>query len=176
MRAATYLSLSTLYDEIQAPIIQEMLQGFFHTFLEFPEYERLMAGSWGPGAQVVVDAVNAHGRIPRVLEFALVDDVKNGVLERDTRCALVGLFGEGWCTSEFAGLPPKVRENLLKSVGKRTTPANALAKLSSVVDAWSAEVREMILTGWKVVTTSSATRMRPASPAENGARSWRGTG
>lgn len=69
----------------------------------------------------------------------------------------MGLFGEGWCTSEFVALPVKVRETLLKGVGKRTTPPNAfallfaaehaLAKLASVIDAWSAEVKEIILTG-----------------------------
>ena len=158
MRAATYLSLSTLYDEIQARIVQEMLHGLFHAFLEFPEYERLTAGSWGTGG---CRCRQCARRIPRVLEFALADDVKNGVLERGARRALVGLFGEGWCTSEFAGLPQKVKEGLLKGVGKRTTPANAfallfaaehaLAKLASVIDAWSAEVREMILTGRKGV-------------------------
>ena len=49
MRSATYLSLQTLYDEIQARIIQEMMHGLFHTFLEFFEYERLMGGKWDTG-------------------------------------------------------------------------------------------------------------------------------
>lgn len=154
MRAATYLSLPTLYDEIQARIVQEMLHGLFHAFLEFPEYERLTAGSWGTGG---CRCRQCARRVPRVLEFALADDVKNGLLERGARRALVGLFGEGWCTSEFVALPVKVRETLLKGVGKRTTPPNAfallfaaehaLAKLASVIDAWSAEVKEIILTG-----------------------------
>jgi hypothetical protein len=152
MRAATYLSLPTLYDEIQARIVQEMLHGLFHAFLEFPEYERLTAGSWGTGG---CRCRQCARRVPRVLEFTLADDVKNSLLERGARRALVGMFGEGWCTSEFAGLPAKVRESLLKGVGKRTTPANAfallfaaehaLSKLASVIDSWSAEVREMIL-------------------------------
>jgi len=158
MRAATYLSLSTLHDEIQARIVQEMLHGLFHAFLEFPEYERITAGSWGTGG---CRCRQCARRVPRVLEFALSDDVKNGLLERGARRALVGFFGEGWCTTEFASLPAKVRESLLKGVGKRTTPANAfallfaaehaLAKLASVIDAWSIEVREMILNGRKGV-------------------------
>jgi len=62
MRAATYLSLSTLYDEIQARIVQEMLHGLLHAFLEFPEYERITAGSWGTGG--CRGAVNAHDAYP----------------------------------------------------------------------------------------------------------------
>jgi hypothetical protein len=84
MRAATYLSL---YDEIQVRIVQEMLHGLFHAFLRFPEYERLTAGSWGTGGCRCRQCVR---RIPRVLEFALADDVKNGLLERGARRALVG--------------------------------------------------------------------------------------
>lgn len=38
------------------------------------------------------------------------------VLERGARRALVGLFGEGWCTQEFAALPQKMREALLKGM------------------------------------------------------------
>ena len=56
------------------------------------------------GAPVDVDVASAR-RAPRVLEFALEEDVKNTSLERGARRALVGPFGEGWCTQEFAGLP-----------------------------------------------------------------------
>lgn len=158
MRSATYLSLQTLYDEIQARIVQEMMHGLFHAFLPFAEYERLTTGAWGTGG---CRCRQCARRAPRVLEFSLKDDVKNGLLERGARRALVGLFGEGWCTSEFAGLPIKVRESLLKGVGKRTTPANALAllfaaehalaKLAAVIDAWVGEVQDMILAGRKGV-------------------------
>jgi hypothetical protein len=53
-------------------------------------------------------------------------------------------------------------------MGKRTTPANAfallfaaehaLAKLASVLDAWSAEVMEMILSGRKGVDVIICTK------------------
>ncbi|KAG6856981.1 hypothetical protein H0H87_011370 [Tephrocybe sp. NHM501043] len=158
MRSATYLSLSTLYDEIQARIVQEMMHGLFHAFLPFPEYERLTAGAWGTGG---CRCRQCARRAPRVLEFSLTDDVKNGLLERGARRALVGLFGEGWCTSEFAMLPAKLRDGLLKGVGKRSTPKNAFAllcaaehaltKLSSVIDAWAVEVKDMILSARKAV-------------------------
>ncbi|KAJ8520850.1 hypothetical protein ONZ45_g2358 [Pleurotus djamor] len=46
MRSATYLSIQTLYDEVQARIVQEMMHGLFHAFLEFSEYERLTNGKW----------------------------------------------------------------------------------------------------------------------------------
>ena len=92
-----------------------------------------------------------------MLEFAVSEDVKNAHLDRGARRALVGLFGEGWCTSEFASLPQKIRDSLLKGVGKRTTPLNvfallfaaehAMTKLNPVIDAWADMVREMILTG-----------------------------
>lgn len=175
MRAATYLSLPTLYDEIQARIVQEMLHGLFHAFLEFPEYERLTAGSWGTGG---CRCRQCARRVPRVLEFALADDVKNTLLERGARRAMVGMFGEGWCTSEFAGLPARVRDSLLKGVGKRTTPANAFAllfaaehalgKLASVIDAWSVEVREMILSGRKGIDDVICNK----SEACFGSREW----
>ena len=64
----------------------------------------------------------------------------------------MGIFGEGWCTPEFVALDPKIREGIVKGVGKRTTPGNvfallfaankALGKLGSVVDAWAEIVRE----------------------------------
>jgi hypothetical protein len=56
------------------------------------------------GAPVDVDVASAR-HAPRVLEFALEEDVKNTSLERGACRALVGLFGEGWCTQEFADLP-----------------------------------------------------------------------
>ncbi|KAF9456177.1 hypothetical protein BDZ94DRAFT_1327146 [Collybia nuda] len=156
LRSATYLSLQTLHDEIQARIVQEMMHGLFHAFLPFAEYERLTSGAWGTGG---CRCRQCARRAPRVLEFSLKDDVKNTLLERGARRALVGLFGEGWCTPDFAALPIKIRESLLKGVGKRTTPANALAllfaaehalaKLAAVIDAWSGEVQDMVLTARK---------------------------
>ncbi|KAG7448416.1 uncharacterized protein BT62DRAFT_964788 [Guyanagaster necrorhizus] len=158
LRSATYLSLQTLYDEIQARIVQEMMHGLFHAFLEFSEYERITGGKWGTGG---CRCRQCARRAPRVLEFALSDDVKNAHLDRGARRALVGLFGEGWCTSEFSALPQKIKDNLLKGVGKRTTPQNvfallfaaehALGKINNVIDAWADSVRDMILLGRKTI-------------------------
>ncbi|KAF8632501.1 hypothetical protein AX17_004825, partial [Amanita inopinata Kibby_2008] len=158
LRSANYLSLDTLHDEIQARIVQEMMHGLFHAFLSFPEYERLTGGKWGTGG---CRCRQCARRAPRVLEFALADDVKNTHLERGARRALVGLFGEGWCLSEFASLPQKLRESLLKGVGKRTTPENAFAllfaaehalvKLNPIIDPWADVVREMINDSRRVV-------------------------
>jgi hypothetical protein len=52
MRSATYFNLQTLYDEVQVHIVQEIIHGLFHAFLEFAEYERIT------GAQVAVDVDN----------------------------------------------------------------------------------------------------------------------
>ena len=152
MRSASYLALDSLYNEVQARIVQEMMHGLFHTFLEFSEYERITAGKWGTGG---CRCRQCARRAPRVLEFALADDVKNPHLERGARRALVGLFGEGWCTSEFASLPQRIKDSLLKGLAKRTTPANvfpllfatqhAMKRLNAVIDAWADASREMIL-------------------------------
>jgi hypothetical protein len=73
-------------------------------------------------AQVAADAINAHDAYLEYWSLRL-----QTMLERGARHALVLLFGEGWCTSEFAGLVAKVRESLLNGVGKQKMPANAFA-------------------------------------------------
>jgi hypothetical protein len=158
LKSATYLSLDGLVAEIQARIVYEMLHGLFHASLEFNEYERITGSKWGTGG---CRCRQCARRAPRVLEFALADDVKNTYLERGARRALVGLFGEGWCISEFASLPPKIRESLLKGLAKRTTPLNvfpllfaaqhAMKKLDAVIDAWADTSREMVLQARKVI-------------------------
>ncbi|KAG2128900.1 uncharacterized protein EDB93DRAFT_1323523 [Suillus bovinus] len=158
LKSATYLSLDGLVAEIQARIVYEMIHGLFHASLEFNEYERITGSKWGTGG---CRCRQCARRAPRVLEFALADDVKNTYLERGARRALVGLFGEGWCISEFASLPLKIRENLLKGLAKRTTPMNifpllfaaqhAIKKLDSVIDAWADTSREMVLQARKTI-------------------------
>ncbi|KAI0915857.1 hypothetical protein AcV5_003350 [Taiwanofungus camphoratus] len=158
MRSASYLSLDSLYDEIQARIVQEMMHGLFHAFLEFAEYERITGGKWGTGG---CRCRQCARRAPRVLEFALMDDVKNPHLERGARRALVGLFGEGWCAPEFAHLPQKTRDGLLKGLTKRTTPMNifpllfaaqaALKKLDTIIETWADVTREMVLAARKII-------------------------
>ncbi|KAI0760008.1 hypothetical protein C8Q74DRAFT_1293309 [Fomes fomentarius] len=165
MRSAAYLSLDTLYDEIQARIVQEMLHGLFHAFLEFSEYEAITGGKWGTGG---CRCRQCARRAPRVLEFSILDDVKNPHLERGARRALVGLFGDGWCTSEFAALPQKTRDGLLKGLAKRTTPMNvfallaasqaALKKLDTVIDTWGDTVRDMVTAARKTIDDVVATQ------------------
>ncbi|KAF9553521.1 hypothetical protein CPC08DRAFT_226217 [Agrocybe pediades] len=152
LKAALYLELSTLHDEVQARIVQEMCHGLFHAFIPFAEYESLTGGKWGTGG---CRCRQCARRAPRVLEFSLEEDVRNPNLERGARRALVGLFGEGWCTQEFASLSPKLRDSILRGLGKRTTPQNvfpllfaaehALSKLGSVIEPWGDTVREMVL-------------------------------
>ena len=81
--------------------------------------------------------------------------MQNVYLGRGARRALIGLFGEGWVTSEFAELPQKTRDGLLSGVKKRCLPMNVLLilfaahsglkKLSSVRDAWGDTVKDIIL-------------------------------
>lgn len=135
-----------------------MLHGLFHAFLEFNAYESITGARWGTGG---CRCRQCARRVPRVLEFSVADDVQNKYLERGARRALVGLFGEGWCTSEFAALPQKTRDSVLKGLAKRTTPANvfpllfaaqhALRKLDSAIDAWADIVREMVSTARKAI-------------------------
>jgi BTB/POZ domain len=157
-RAALYLSLPSLQDEIQARIVQEMLHGLFHAFIPFEEYERLTNGKWGTGG---CRCRQCARRVPRVLEFALADDVKNQHLERGSRRALVGLFGEGWVHQEFSSLPIKIRDSILRGLAKRTTPLNifpllfaaehGLSKLGIVIEPWGDISREMILSARKTI-------------------------
>ncbi|TDL16162.1 hypothetical protein BD410DRAFT_902200 [Rickenella mellea] len=156
--ASTYLSLTSLYSEIQARIVQEQMHGLFHAFLEFAEYERITSGKWGTGG---CRCRQCARRAPRVLEFAVRPDVQNPYLERGARRALVGLFGEGWCTAEFATLPQKTKDGLMKGLAKRTTPLNvfpllfashaAMARLNNIYEAWADGTREMVLAARKVV-------------------------
>ena len=60
----------------------------------------------------------------------------------------------GWCTPEFAALPPKLHAAALRGLAKRTTPANALAvlwaaeaaraRLAPMVDAYADVIRPLI--------------------------------
>ncbi|KAF8954514.1 hypothetical protein BDZ97DRAFT_1928178 [Flammula alnicola] len=150
-----------------------MLHGLFHAFIPFAEYERLTGGKWGTGG---CRCRQCARRAPRVLEFALADDVKNSALERGARRALVGLFGEGWCTQEFASLPQKIRESVLKGVGKRTTPLNAfpllfaaehaLIKLGNSIEPWADIVREMVFAGRKGVDELLCKESEPCFSSE----------
>ncbi|KAF8268918.1 hypothetical protein EI94DRAFT_1799823 [Lactarius quietus] len=151
MRSATYISLDSLYEEVQARIVHEMMHGLFHAYVEFNEYERITGGKWGVSG---CRCRQCARRMPRVIEFSLLDDVKNELLQRGARRGLVGMFGEGWCNAEFAKLDKKIREAALKGVAKRTTPPNvfpllfaaefALTKLDAIIDPWADISRDMI--------------------------------
>lgn len=154
-RSAIYLSLGTLQAEIEARIVEEMMHGFYHAYLTMDEYNALTGGRWGVGGCHCKICIR---RAPRILEFATSGDVENPVLERGARRALVGIFGEGWVTPEFAALPAKVRSSVLRGVQTRTTLQNifpllfaaqaALTKLGttgSVDQPWAASIRDQVL-------------------------------
>ncbi|KAF9512903.1 hypothetical protein BS47DRAFT_1393787 [Hydnum rufescens UP504] len=131
-RSAAYLSLTSLQSEIESRIVEEMTHGLFHAYLTFEEYEKVTGGRWGVGGSKCKQCTR---RIPRILEFATSEDIKNTILDRGARRALVGLFGEGWVTPEFAALPPKSRATALKGVYARTTPQNLFPLLFAAESA-----------------------------------------
>ena len=71
------------------------------------------------------------------------------------------MFGEGWCSREFANLPAKMRASLLKGVVNRTSPLNifpllfashaAFSKLEGSKDDWVDGVKEMIVQAQKKI-------------------------
>ncbi|EUC65177.1 CAP-gly domain protein [Rhizoctonia solani AG-3 Rhs1AP] len=126
IRAAKYLGLDTLDNEARARIITEMMHGLFHAYLPFDEYDRLIEGKWGTGG---CKCKQCQRRAPRVLEFALGDDVRDNILERGAQRALAGMYGEGWATSEFLALPLRLKNTLLKGVKLRTLPHNVIPLL-----------------------------------------------
>ncbi|KAJ7434830.1 hypothetical protein B0H11DRAFT_2116228 [Mycena galericulata] len=152
--SASYLALPTLYAEVTARIVSEMAHGLFHALLPFAAYEALTKGAWRAGGCTCRKCTQ---RIPRILQFALRPDVADPVLERGARRALVGLFGTGWLTPEFAALPPKLHAAALKGLQKRCTPANALPilyaaetalqRIASMVDPWVDTVRPLLEAG-----------------------------
>ncbi|KAH8109016.1 hypothetical protein DFH11DRAFT_1731425 [Phellopilus nigrolimitatus] len=79
--------------------------------------------------------------------FSVRPDVQNAYLERHARRALVGLFGEGWCTAEFSTLPQKTKDGFRRGLAKRATWLNvfsllftaqaALHRLGALRDLWA---------------------------------------
>ncbi|KAJ1311232.1 hypothetical protein OPQ81_009732 [Rhizoctonia solani] len=152
IRAAKYLGLDTLDNEARARIIAEMMHGLFHAYLPFEDYDRVIEGKWGTGG---CKCKQCQRRAPRVLEFALGDDVRDNVLERGAQRALSGMYGEGWATSEFLALPLRLKTTLLKGVKHRTVPHNiiplllatqaGLNKLSSNSEPPAEAVKDLML-------------------------------
>ncbi|KAG7095338.1 hypothetical protein E1B28_006100 [Marasmius oreades] len=113
--SSSYLNLPALHVEIRSRIVIEMAHGLFHAFLPFAEYDSLLNRGGTGGCK----CRQCARRIPRILSFALQPTLQDAILERGARRALVGLFGDGWCTQEFAELDPKIRESVIRGVRKR---------------------------------------------------------
>ncbi|KAK7005682.1 hypothetical protein R3P38DRAFT_3282836 [Favolaschia claudopus] len=97
--SASYLALPTLYAKVSACIITEMAHALFHAASPSPPTRSSPAAHGGAGG---CTCRKCAGRVPRILDFALRDDVKDAALERGSRRALVGLFGTGRRTQEFS--------------------------------------------------------------------------
>lgn len=128
-RAADHLGIPTLRTEVEAVILSEML----HTSQFPPSYN-----SADPNSAVDVTQGNIFTesrvcrcrqcirRLPRVLEFSLAQDVQNNALENHSRIRLLGLFGPGWCTEEFAALQQDSRRAILDSFYSSLTMDNVI--------------------------------------------------
>ncbi|EJD49957.1 hypothetical protein AURDEDRAFT_84583 [Auricularia subglabra TFB-10046 SS5] len=133
MRSAAYLQLPQLHNEVEARIVEEMMHGLCLPYIPFAQYEQLTGGKW---AAAGCKCRQCARRAPRVLAFAMEPDVRNAVLENGARRTLSGLFGDGWCTPEFAALQPRVRSSLLSGLAKRTTPSNLFNLLAATQAAF----------------------------------------
>ncbi|KAF9078468.1 hypothetical protein BDP27DRAFT_1309623 [Rhodocollybia butyracea] len=131
-----HLHLPHLLDEIRGRIIVELCHGLFHAFLDFPSYDAVTKGRWGASSGGVGGCIcrQCARRAPRILEFAVRSEVADPYLDRGARRALVGLLGDGWVTSEWAGLEGRLRESVLKGVKKRMMPLEGNEQNSNV---WS---------------------------------------
>ncbi|KAG8859862.1 hypothetical protein FRB91_006288 [Serendipita sp. 411] len=157
-RSAQYLLIVSMRLEVEAYVVEEMLHGLFHAYLTLAEYEKITAGKWGVGG---CRCRQCQRRVPRVLEFSQAPDIGNKTLDRGAMRGLVGMFGEGWCTSEFAALSTKTRALVLNGLKKRTTPQNifpllfaseaALARLEGINDAWQDSIHDLVSRAQKTI-------------------------
>lgn len=133
LASSLYLHLNELTNEVRGRLITEMAHGLFYAHLDFAGYEQAMGGGvWaGVKAYSTLTTLSHTGtdhpclcrqcarRIPRILLFSIAPATKDVLLERGARRALVGLFGDGWCTQEFASLPAEVVRVAIVGLKKR---------------------------------------------------------
>ncbi|KDR68153.1 hypothetical protein GALMADRAFT_146636 [Galerina marginata CBS 339.88] len=135
LRGSLYLELPVLQKLILAEIVVKMLHGMYHAFLPDAEYSRLVDDNWATAVNLGCQCEVCAKRAPHVLQFALEEDIKSDVLERGARRALIGLFGEGWCTEEFAALPDAIKSLILTNVREMITPSSVLPMLFAAESA-----------------------------------------
>ncbi|KZT62467.1 hypothetical protein CALCODRAFT_489830 [Calocera cornea HHB12733] len=134
-RCAVYLSVAPLQVEVETRIIAEFCHGLFYAHLPLDEFERAVKAEDPDGQDWALVGCTCRvcaRRVPRVLTFALAPDVKNSLLERGARRALVGMFGEPWSSKEFLGLTPKTRLGLVKTVTGRVNTYTVVRHLGAV--------------------------------------------
>ncbi|QRW19142.1 CAP-Gly domain protein [Rhizoctonia solani] len=119
IRSAKYLGLDSLDNEARARIISEMMHGLFHAYLPFEEYDRVIEGKWGTGG---CKCKQCQRRAPRVLEFALGDDVRDN----------------------FLALPLRLKNILLKGVKQRTVPQNIIPLLAATQAGLKKKIDEVL--------------------------------
>ncbi|KDR77870.1 hypothetical protein GALMADRAFT_138039 [Galerina marginata CBS 339.88] len=128
-RGSVYLVLPTLTELIQVEIVVNLLDGLFYASLSNSAYMKLVSGEWTTMVDLGCRCKTCARRVPLVLQFALEDGIRDEVLERGARRTLVGLFGAGWYTEEFAALPRNITELILTDVRQMIRPQNVLPLL-----------------------------------------------
>ncbi|KAF8879775.1 hypothetical protein CPB84DRAFT_1965910, partial [Gymnopilus junonius] len=154
-RGAEYVMLPYLQELILAEITVEKLHGLFHATLSQDDYEEIGGGTLSTMVRSGCCCRRCTHLVPLTLQFALENDIKNDILERGARRALIALFGEGWCTAEFAALPSDIRNSVLTGFQKMIVPSNAfpllfaaesaLLKLEASSEQWHASIMQLTI-------------------------------
>ncbi|KAF8890550.1 hypothetical protein CPB84DRAFT_1784857 [Gymnopilus junonius] len=154
-RGSVYLSLRTLRNLIVAHIVVDMAHGLFHATLSDEEYRSKFGGTWSATISTGCICRNCAHRVPRIFQLSLEEPFKNYTLKRGALRALVGLFGEGWCTKEFASLPSYIVDASISGFQKSITPSDvipilfaaekALLKLQMSSESWADGIKTTII-------------------------------
>ncbi|KDR76440.1 hypothetical protein GALMADRAFT_445556 [Galerina marginata CBS 339.88] len=113
-----------------AQISQILLHGLFRVSLSDTAFYRLTRGNWGTMARAGgCHCLTCIQNAPRVFKFAHEPDVNSKILQLGACRALVGMFGVGWCTKEFAEISPTLLALVFADMKKLVTPANVLSLL-----------------------------------------------
>lgn len=136
-KGSQYLNMPTLTSEIRARLVVEMMHGLFQAFLTDGEYEQRVGKKWIDIASTGCKCRQCTQKIPRVLKFALEEDISDEAILRGVRRAIVALFGEGWCTPEFAALSKSNQEYAVEDVKQLITTVNVFPLLFKAEQAFA---------------------------------------
>ncbi|KDR67442.1 hypothetical protein GALMADRAFT_258395 [Galerina marginata CBS 339.88] len=152
-----YLELPVLKELVLAEIMVKM-HGMYHALLLDAEYSRLVDGNWTTAVNLGCQCRTCARHAPHILQFARERGITNGLLERGARRAIVGLFGEGWCTERFSALPDDITGLILNDVREMITASNVLPMLFAAESALF--ILENPRKDWRRIVKSSILSVR----------------